>query len=561
MFEKVVESVLEEYVSEWVEGLDSEKMKVALFAGKVEFRDLRMRGAALDKFQLPMKMKSGTVGRLSIKVPWKRLTSQAVKIKIEDVFLVVEPTSQGEAGKGGKDDDSYLLLKMLELVETMKSDGAIASGSETEGDVAGAADSDPTASWGYRKKILNTILDNVSFEFSNIHIRYEDSRHLASSIPLALGLTIDSIVISSTNANGQAEFVDRAQARTAFVHRRLEMVQASIYSDNVEVSGAKGRQGPSTSGSNIVHPFSTRINLARNHDQRTAATIPKLRCSAEISAIRACLTPQQSTFLIGMADFVSAHEMYLKRLHFQRKRPNVPIHSGARLWWQYALHGVQELHPSTLAGQKAATTVAGGNSSQYIRLHKNMLRAAKKKKLDVESVLADRARLHQLEDILDVETIVFFRQCATREIEIEARTPSSHEERSIAALLMALDLVVISFEVVLVEEYKVGDQSDTRDFLRFELNEFVVTVLQRTSSSTVSSRITSVQILDFRQMYEAASLEKKEPQALLSMIDSDVSSGNITSRKSPFVELNIETSENKFQLDCGFERFRYIHNL
>ncbi|KAH7468698.1 putative vacuolar protein sorting-associated protein 13A [Phytophthora ramorum] len=650
MFEKVVESVLEEYVSEWVEGLDSEKMKVALFAGKVEFRDLRMRGAALDKFQLPMKMKSGTVGRLSIKVPWKRLTSQAVKIKIEDVFLVVEPTSQGEAGKGGKDDDSYLLrtrwakqqeVKMLELVETMKSDGAIASGSETEGDVAGAADSDPTASWGYRKKILNTILDNVSFEFSNIHIRYEDSRHLASSIPLALGLTIDSIVISSTNANGQAEFVDRAQARTAFVHRRLEMVQASIYSDNVEVSGAKGRQGPSTSGSNIVHPFSTRINLARNHDQRTAATIPKLRCSAEISAIRACLTPQQSTFLIGMADFVSAHEMYLKRLHFQRKRPNVPIHSGARLWWQYALHGVQELHPSTLAGQKAATTVAGGNSSrkssavsrrcnwklfatlwfarkEYIRLHKNMLRAAKKKKLDVESVLADRARLHQLEDILDVETIVFFRQCATREIEIEgqghdsprklaqwkskwssgrtssgssstassthrentldkldiylsvnermhasseARTPSSHEERSIAALLMALDLVVISFEVVLVEEYKVGDQSDTRDFLRFELNEFVVTVLQRTSSSTVSSRITSVQILDFRQMYEAASLEKKEPQALLSMIDSDVSSGNITSRKSPFVELNIETSENKFQLDCGFERFRYIHNL
>ncbi|GMF20240.1 unnamed protein product [Phytophthora lilii] len=648
MFEKVVESVLEEYVSEWVEGLDSEKMKVALFAGKVEFRDLRMRGAALDKFQLPMKMKSGNVGRLSIKVPWKRLTSQAVKIKVEDVFLVVEPTEQDEARKNEEDDDSYALrtrwakqqeVRMLELLENVKHDGSTASSSEGDGD--GAAHSDPTASWGYRKKILNTILDNVSFEFSNIHIRYEDSKHLASSIPLALGLTIDSIIISTTNANGQAEFVDRVQARTAFVHRRLEMVQASIYSDNIEIQGAQGRKGPSTTGSNIVHPFSTRINLARNHDERTASTIPKLRCSAEISAIRACLTPQQSTFLIGIADFVSAHEMYLKRLHFQRKRPTVPIRSNPKLWWQYALRGVQELHPSPASSDKGKATVPGGTTSrkssiapsrcnwklfatlwlarkEYIHLHKNMLRAAKKKKLDIDSVMADRSRLNALEDSLEVPTIVFFRLCAAREIELEgqgndsprklsqwrskwssgrtssgssnssasthrdglldkldiylavnermhasteARTASFYEERNVEALLMALDLVVISFEVVLVEEYKVGDKSDTRDFLRFELTEYVVSILQRTSSSTVSSRITSVQILDFRQTYEVATLKKKEPQALLSMIDTLLPNGQIASRKKPFVELNIESSENKFQLECVFERFRYIHNL
>ncbi|KAF1791069.1 Vacuolar protein sorting-associated protein 13, second N-terminal domain [Phytophthora cactorum] len=488
MFEKVVESVLEEYVSEWVEGLDSEKMKVALFAGKVEFRDLRMRGAALDKFQLPMKMKSGSVGKLSIKVPWKKLTSQAVKIKIEDVFLVVEPTDQDEARKNEEDDDSYVLrtrwakqqeVRMLELLETVKNDGNSSSASEHDGD-PGTADPDPTASWSYRKKILNTIMDNVSFEFTNIHIRYEDSKHLASSIPLALGLTIDSIVISTTNANGQPEFVDRAQARTAFVHRRLEMVQASVYGDHIESPGVKVGMGPTTSGSNIIHPFSTRINLARNHDERSAATIPKLRCSAEISAIRACLTPEQSTFLIGIADFVSAHE--------------IPGNDSPRKLSQWK--------SKWSSGRTSSGSSIGGASNGRDNFLEKM-----------ELYLAVNDRMHASS---------------------EGRTSSFHEERNVEALLMALDLVVISFEVVLVEEYKVGDKSDTRDFLRFELNEFVVTVDH---------------------------LEKKEPQALLSMIDTISPNGQVATRKNPFVELNIESSENKFQLDCVFERFRYIHNL
>ncbi|RLN75739.1 hypothetical protein BBJ28_00007542 [Nothophytophthora sp. Chile5] len=656
MFEKVVESVLEEYVSEWVEGLDAEKMKVALFAGKVEFRDVRMRAAALNKFQLPLKMKTGTVGRLSIKVPWKRLTSQAVKIQVDDIFLVVEPTNHEETKRDGEDDDSYVLrtrwakqqeVRMLELLETAKSDASGSSGGVGEAESAG--DSDPTASWGYRKKILTTILDNVSFEFSNIHIRYEDSKQLASKIPIALGLTIDSIVVSTTNANGHAEFVDRAQSHSAFVHRHLEMVQASIYSDNLGDLDAKGRKGPSSSGSNIVHPFSTKVNLALNHDERTASSIPKLRCSAEISAIRACLTPLQSNFLICIANFISAHEMYLKRVHFQRNRPTVPVRSNAKQWWRYALRGVRQLYSDEAAKQNSggkansgtfnggSGTLNGGSGTnprpcdwklfamlwlsrkEYVHLHKNMLRAAKKKKLAIETVMADRSRLNELEDKLDVQTIVFFRLCAARELELEgqghdsprrlaqwkarwssartssgeldtvttkqreglieklgvylavsdrmhgsseARAVSITEEKNLEALLMALDLVVISFEVVLVEQYKTGNKSDTRDFLRFELNEFVLAVLQRTSSRTISSRITSVQILDFRQTYDYGPLKKKEPQALLSVMAAAASdSTDGKPRKKPFVQLNVDTSESAFRLDCEFERFRYIHNV
>uniref|UniRef100_K3W5D6 Chorein N-terminal domain-containing protein n=1 Tax=Globisporangium ultimum (strain ATCC 200006 / CBS 805.95 / DAOM BR144) TaxID=431595 RepID=K3W5D6_GLOUD len=193
MFEKLVESILVEYVSEWVDGLDSEKMKIALFGGKVEFRELKLKASSLDKFQLPLKVKAGTIGTLTMKVPWKRLTKEAVKIQIDDLFLLVVPSHEeelhrqkkhsmkkqqhGSAAMEGDEEDSYALrlrwtkqqeVRVRELLEKNKAEEnthAMEKGNESSG-------GDTTASWGYREKILHNIMDNVSFELSKIHIRF-----------------------------------------------------------------------------------------------------------------------------------------------------------------------------------------------------------------------------------------------------------------------------------------------------------------------------------------------------------------------------------------------------
>ncbi|KAJ0399650.1 hypothetical protein ATCC90586_001905 [Pythium insidiosum] len=182
MFEKVVESILVEYVSEWVEGLDAEKMKVALFGGKVEVRDLKLRTGPLDKFQLPIKVKQGTLGRLSLKVPWKRLTTQAVKLVVEDLFLLVVPSHHDELQrlKNRLDDaeDSYAMrlryakqqeIRVRELFERSKNEEARRPSDASDDGSNTGVGGDSTASWGYREKILHNILDNVAFEFRNIH--------------------------------------------------------------------------------------------------------------------------------------------------------------------------------------------------------------------------------------------------------------------------------------------------------------------------------------------------------------------------------------------------------
>lgn len=655
MFERLVESILVEYVSEWVEGLDAEKMKIAVFSGTVEFRDLQLKTSALDQFQLPVKIKIGRIGRLAMKVPWKRLTKEAVKIQIEDLFVLIVPVHQEERERAKShpgapvdgDEDSYALrqrwakqqeVRMRELYEKTKGENADAS---TAGD-------DSTTSWGYRERILHNVLDNVSFEFSKIHIRYEDTTQLLSKNPLALGLTIDSIVVSTTNANGHNVFIDRSQSHTPFVHKNLDVLRTGLYCENTlgaEQLEATRRTEHPRLGAYIVRPFNASVKMTINHDDSTAYSIPKLQCVVDISTIQSSVTPDQCNDMISVINFISTHEMYLKRIHCRRQRPRVPIKNNVKEWWRYAIFGVQVMYSIRAAAKRLSSSSGSSDSlsrrcdwkafatlwlsrKEYIHLHKKMLRAAAKKTA-VELVVADRCRTNEIEDKLDVQTIVFFRLCATQELEAEesrvesgkklsgwkARFNSrSHnaemnadgvrrrleisektliycavndqihassaallqrqeEKKSSATILFAVDVAISSVQLLLVEPRptsavvgagRMRVEVPAQTFMQFELDKIVFAMFQRASACNISSSIASAQMLDFSQ---ADYLTKDEvvPRALFTMIDfpTPTVSGNSTSTPSKrhLLSLSIDSSEEKFTLDCKVTPFRYVHHI
>lgn len=671
MFEKLVESILVEYFSEWVDGLDSEKMKVALFSGKVELCELKLKTSSLDKFQLPLTVKAGTIGRLTMKVPWKRLTKEAVTIRVEDLYLLVVPAHEEElqqqkkkntqtaSAAGRKDEkveeDSYALrirwakqqeVRVRELLEKNRTED-VPSGDSFGGDT--------TASWGYREKILHNIMDNVSFEFAKIHIRYEDTTQLLTKNPLALGITIDSITVSTTNANGHVTFVDRSQSHTPFVHKIMEMNLAGFYCDDtskVQDLISVRRREPLAS-SYIVHPFNTSIKMTVNHDETTAFSIPKFQFVGDIGSINASVTPDQCNDLISVINYVSTHELYLKRIHCRRKRPTVPVKRNAKKWWQYAFFGVQVMY--SLSSRKASSLSSGAASSaltryskskppcdwklfgllwksqkEYIRLRKRLLRAAAKKS-PIEGVIAERCRLNELEDILDVDSIVFFRVCATQELELEetrndsvkklsnwkarwnSRSQSQEadglrsldpfekqvlyttiseqmhtsskalaakelELKNSQAILFAVDVAISSIQISLIEHHIYDSASttgSTREFLQFELQQFVFAIFQRNGSSSISSTIKSIQMVDFSQVgdpitgkrlsqplfYSLASRSPVIGAASQLMANGETAKALAVPTPQHFLDLKIESSETKFKLDCSFEPFRYIHNL
>jgi vacuolar protein sorting-associated protein 13A/C len=70
MFEAQVAYYLNLYLGKYLYGLDAESLKISVWRGDVELKNLSLRPEALQDLELPVTVKSGLLGKLTLKVLW-----------------------------------------------------------------------------------------------------------------------------------------------------------------------------------------------------------------------------------------------------------------------------------------------------------------------------------------------------------------------------------------------------------------------------------------------------------------------------------------------------------
>lgn len=60
--------LLQRYLGKYVYGLDAESLRISVWRGDVELRNLRLKPEALEELNLPITVKAGLLGRLTLKV-------------------------------------------------------------------------------------------------------------------------------------------------------------------------------------------------------------------------------------------------------------------------------------------------------------------------------------------------------------------------------------------------------------------------------------------------------------------------------------------------------------
>ncbi len=82
MLESLVVSILNKFLSDFIEDLDTDQLSISLFSGDVELENLTVRRTILDTMPLPFKLSYGRVGRIRVDVPVTGITSKPLKIEI-----------------------------------------------------------------------------------------------------------------------------------------------------------------------------------------------------------------------------------------------------------------------------------------------------------------------------------------------------------------------------------------------------------------------------------------------------------------------------------------------
>ena len=77
MLEGVLASILNRFRASYVDGLNTNQLNVAIWSGDVKLRNLRLKRSALDKLRLPIDVKEGYLGQLTLTIPWSNLKGKA----------------------------------------------------------------------------------------------------------------------------------------------------------------------------------------------------------------------------------------------------------------------------------------------------------------------------------------------------------------------------------------------------------------------------------------------------------------------------------------------------
>ncbi|KAG7023774.1 VPS13, partial [Cucurbita argyrosperma subsp. argyrosperma] len=115
---------------------------------------------AFDYLQLPFALKQGRVGRLSIKIPWKKLGWDPIIIILEDIYI---SASQ-------RDDEEW----SSDVVEKREFAGKKAKIAAAELAKLSRRVSDNQAGQSFISYITAKILDNIQISIRNFHVMFHD---------------------------------------------------------------------------------------------------------------------------------------------------------------------------------------------------------------------------------------------------------------------------------------------------------------------------------------------------------------------------------------------------
>ncbi|KAG2768458.1 hypothetical protein PC116_g10796 [Phytophthora cactorum] len=362
MFETLVTGLLTSALGSYIEPkcFSSDKINVAVWSGYVVLTELEVKPEVVA--ELPaVKLVRGLVGSIELKIPWNRLQSDSVVATVDDVYLLL--CTEEDIDAVMRQMDEFTLKKKLleELYAQAKRQEQTADGSDTD-----------RSEDGFAARLVNKIIDNLELHIRRIHIRVED--HSSGEHPFALGLTIESVHVQSTNSNWQPSYVDTSKSNEPRIFKIVELNHLSVYCNPdcelqrdhkidfetcsaEEFSSAFSRSIPKRFDDRHYHhmqlypsqqqhhfilkPIDASARLIVNRDVFDA-NVPKFEVDVNVSEVAFRLEESQYCDMLYLASALQIPDHYTKYQRYRKFRPRAAVFDEPAEWWKYAVTSVME---------------------------------------------------------------------------------------------------------------------------------------------------------------------------------------------------------------------------
>ncbi|CAL1695807.1 unnamed protein product [Somion occarium] len=214
---EVLNILFNRILAPYVENLDMNQVNYGIGQGQLTLHKLRLKKGALDKFRLPVDVVEGHLGKFTLSLHWLNLGNQPVEILIEDVYLLVVPSS--ESLYDPEEEERRMQEAKFERLENAELLHIRGEAEQVQGDTQ--------QSQGLISSLITKIINNLQVTIKNIHIRYEDKLSVPGH-PFSAGITLAGFTAVSVNELWEPAFID---STAGIIHKLSKLESLAIYFD------------------------------------------------------------------------------------------------------------------------------------------------------------------------------------------------------------------------------------------------------------------------------------------------------------------------------------------
>lgn len=313
---EVLNVLFNRILAPYVENLDLNQVNYGIGQGQLTLRNLRLKKGALDKFQLPVDVLEGHLGKFTLSLHWMNLGNQPVEILVEDVYLLVIPSPQTNVDP--EEDEARAQAAKAERLEN-------AELLHMRGQAESQTD-ESSQNQGLVQSLINKVINNIQITVKNIHVRYEDKMSVPGH-PFAAGITLVRFTAASVDGQWQPAFIESIAGA---IHKLAKLHSLALYfdTDSQSMAGLPSVQALEqfssmiSQGENdhqhqyILNPVSGEGRIIVNH--KVDRDTPRFDVQLIFNEIGVSLDNDQYRDVISLVDM---YHVYLRQHQYRRFRP------------------------------------------------------------------------------------------------------------------------------------------------------------------------------------------------------------------------------------------------